>query len=448
MGYLLRGLLWCVLQAKGGGNNTAKAELRAGKLSPELQEIESKILKNQVTKELNYPIGLVYGGATKIKQYVFESDKLAAIRGASGILDRINLVDLPAFFGCEQSDLYSQCQEAKDYCQNLRSTWLERHFPGLASVLIPELIIYSTGGNILAFCPYQYVDQLADAIEKRYTYETLTANSCAVGAVYKLYEIFLGLDNCNNINWQHPLIQANFPPGQEISKGFNQLTTQLAIRFNQRRAGNVLDNRPSRAYPPHFDTHPYIQRDTTEKRSAVIITQASLPAVSCLSEASARQFVTGQLLKRDDSYTQWYQQSELADWQPGITDDTTKPQKSILKSWVTKFTEFLSRHPEIKEKYYAGKVQLGLQRAYELLSELNDALGGVYDKYRGQIRDALATRNYSILAHGFNPITEERYKNFADCVIAFIKEGLGVCVGSKWQEAPQFISDLSLLVNL
>ncbi|MEN9223118.1 MAG: hypothetical protein Q6M04_11850, partial [Thermostichus sp. BF3_bins_97] len=33
-------------------------------------------------------IGLVYGGATKIKGYVFESAKLAEVRGASALLDR------------------------------------------------------------------------------------------------------------------------------------------------------------------------------------------------------------------------------------------------------------------------------------------------------------------------------------------------------------------------
>ena len=46
-------------------------------------------------------IGLVYGGATKIKQYVFEDAKLPDIRGASALLDQINLIDLPAFFGLE-----------------------------------------------------------------------------------------------------------------------------------------------------------------------------------------------------------------------------------------------------------------------------------------------------------------------------------------------------------
>ncbi|MBD0392555.1 MAG: type III-B CRISPR-associated protein Cas10/Cmr2, partial [Microcoleus sp. C1-bin4] len=58
-------------------------------------------------------IGLVYGGATKIKHYVFEAVKLPDIRGASALLDRINLVDLPAFFGCENDPSYPQCQKAK-----------------------------------------------------------------------------------------------------------------------------------------------------------------------------------------------------------------------------------------------------------------------------------------------------------------------------------------------
>lgn len=119
-------------------------------------------------------IGLVYGGATKIKQYVFEAAKLPDIRGASALLDRINLVDLPAFFNKNpESNLYTrQCQEVRK--------WLNDNFPSepkLSEALIPELIIYSTGGNILAFCPAAFVDDIANAVEKRYTEETLTAKS-------------------------------------------------------------------------------------------------------------------------------------------------------------------------------------------------------------------------------------------------------------------------------
>ncbi|TVQ05657.1 MAG: type III-B CRISPR-associated protein Cas10/Cmr2, partial [Leptolyngbya sp. DLM2.Bin27] len=103
--------------------------------------------------------GLVYGGATKIKQYVFEAAKLQDIRGASALLDRINLVDLPAFFHGEDSDRFPQCQaqcrDSPDYCQQVRDRSLGTadNSPGLAQALIPELIVYSTGGNILAFCP-------------------------------------------------------------------------------------------------------------------------------------------------------------------------------------------------------------------------------------------------------------------------------------------------------
>lgn len=95
-------------------------------------------------------IGLVYGGATKIKQYVFEASKLPDIRGASALLDRINLVDLPAFFKCEESKDFPQCQQAKNYCQQVRNNWLDKaeNFPNLANALIPELVIYSSGGNL------------------------------------------------------------------------------------------------------------------------------------------------------------------------------------------------------------------------------------------------------------------------------------------------------------
>lgn len=88
---------------------------------------------NQQTK-----IGLVNGGATKIKQYVFESSKIQDIRGASALLDHVNLIDLKAFF---------QKNRVIDTSQ-----WLQKNFPDLQEALIKELIVYSTGGNILTFC--------------------------------------------------------------------------------------------------------------------------------------------------------------------------------------------------------------------------------------------------------------------------------------------------------
>ncbi|WP_218082218.1 hypothetical protein [Anthocerotibacter panamensis] len=195
--------------------------------------------------EQNTPIGLVYGGATKIKGYVFESAKLQDIRGASALLDRINLTDLPAFFG-ETKNVLSQ-----DDCDQVR-VWLDQHFPGregapkLSDALIPELVIYSTGGNILAFCPAAFVHELSDAIERRYTEETLTANSCAVGHTFRLLEIRFGLlqdpiDQTPWLDWYHqahtnPLVQAYFhnpdqlPPNKVFAnrKSFNELVGKLA----------------------------------------------------------------------------------------------------------------------------------------------------------------------------------------------------------------------------
>jgi CRISPR-associated protein Cmr2 len=317
----------------------------------------------------NAEIGLVYGGATKIKQYVFEAAKLPDIRGASALLDRINLVDLPAFFNKNpESKLYNytiQCQEVRK--------WLNDSFPNqpkLSEALIPELIIYSTGGNILAFCPAAFIHDIANAVEKRYTEETLTANSCAVGETFRLLEIRFGLlrDSIEETFWlkqycqdsKNPLVQAYFgnldkkPNEPCISdpstledafadrKSFNELTTKLAILFNQRRSGNDFHNRPSRRYPPIFETHPYLIRDEGERRSAVAIVQPpNLPQESRFSEASIRKRRVGDRAKTGLSETpKWYKNTGLT-WEAGI-----------IEGWIDKFEEFLQVNSHQKQKYY------------------------------------------------------------------------------------------------
>jgi CRISPR-associated protein Cmr2 len=83
-------------------------------------------LQNKYPNLWNQPgkIGLVYGGATKIKQYVFDEAKLPDIRGASALLDRINLVDLPAFFNKSFESPSDKIQS-----QEVRK-WLDENFPG------------------------------------------------------------------------------------------------------------------------------------------------------------------------------------------------------------------------------------------------------------------------------------------------------------------------------
>ncbi|QZZ23509.1 type III-B CRISPR-associated protein Cas10/Cmr2 [Leptothermofonsia sichuanensis E412] len=352
--------------------------LRAGKPDRVPSEVQSHVENARQLNQLDYPktltdlkaytetypqlwqsqIGLVYGGATKIKQYVFEAAKLPDIRGASALLDRINLVDLPAFFQAEQSSRFQQCRNEPEYCSEVRA-WLEQDFPGLSQALIPELIIYSTGGNLLAFCPPAYGQDLANAIEKRYTQETLTANSCAVGDRFRLLELRFGrlndpIDQTNWYEWyqqnrDHSLVQAYYgkPDGDAFEqfqsrKNFNELVTQLAIRFNQRRAGQDMpgEERPTRRYPPMLETHPYLHRDETERRSAVQRANR-LPGEPWFSDVLARKRVAGQKSKRDNQNTAWFDQANwLDDWEP-----------EPLESWVSQFERFLAAHPDLIRQY-------------------------------------------------------------------------------------------------
>lgn len=335
---------------------------------------ELKKLPEKFPELWSAEIGLVYGGATKIKQYVFEETKLPEIRGASALLDRINLVDLPAFFSCETSSEYKHCQYAKTFCEEVRHDWLdhEENFPELSQALIPELVIYSTGGNILAFCPAAFIDDLANAIEKRYTHETLTANSCAVGDKFNALEIRFGLlpkkiDNDTfwvekyQKNQNNPLVSAYFQRGNipqledfQERKTFNELAGKLASLYNHRRNGNELQesDRPLRRYPPLFETHPYLKRDEGDRRSAIFQSDnsnvddddlyQSLPGNPWVSEASARKRLVGEKAKMDNTTSQWYYSQEGLTWNPGT--------KEALESWFTKFENFLY---EIPHKYYS-----------------------------------------------------------------------------------------------
>ena len=300
------------------------------------------------------PIGLVFGGATKIKQYVFEATKLNDIRGASALLDRINLNDIPGFFG----------RGKRSYVQSIKQWLDDNEFTELKPALIEELIIYSTGGNILAFCPAAFVDQLANAIEKRYTDETLTANSCAVGDTFRLLEFRFGLlqKPIEETLWlddylkkQHnPIIKAYFNQSNTNNpranfwerKNFNELVGKLANQFTQRRNGNDLPNtqRPSRAYPPMFETHPFLQRDETDTRSAVA--SVDLPGNPRFSAPLARKVIVGQLNKRDRyQRRKWHEQF-------GFLLSSGKEQQwnhGTFRSWVSKFIEYLNQTNATKE---------------------------------------------------------------------------------------------------
>ncbi|VXD17590.1 conserved hypothetical protein [Planktothrix serta PCC 8927] len=326
-------------------------------------------------------IGLVYGGATKIKQYVFEAAKLPDIRGASALLDRINLIDIPAFFG--------EYEEKKSVTVE---QWLDQEFPDLRFALIPELLVYYKGGNILAFCPAAFVEDLCNAIEKRYTEETLTANSCAVGARFKPLEVRFGLlkneikqtfwlEKYNN-NKDKDLVKAYFTQEDtdpitafKNRKSFNELVTHLAIKFNQRRSGNDTEKRPSRRYPPMFETHPFLVRDESDRRLAIhhFITppedsSQGLPGDPFLSESLIRKRIVGHIAKREafqENLPNWFKNLRL-NWQPtGV----------LIKSWVEEFEDYLENNIHLKQKYY-GKNNPNLIKEALSLRELGNVNKG------------------------------------------------------------------------
>lgn len=339
-------------------------------------------LKDSELWQQNTKIGLVYGGATKIKGYVFDSAKLPEVRGASAILDRINLVDLPAFFCGEKSERFPECnktEKSKEYCRGLRQELVKEEGERLSQLfqaLIPELIIYSNGGNILAFCPAAFVDDLANLIEKQYTKETLTANSCAVGETFRLLEVRLGLlkENISDTPWldwylgldsedkpvrENSLVEAYYgkPKANETyqdlfekRKSFNELAGKLATRFNQRRNGNDIRNRPTRRYPPMFETHPYLIRDTSDR--ALAEAEVKLPNEPKLSESLARKNLMGRKTKVDSNQG-WFKYAGF-EWKTGK-----------VVSWVEKFTKYLDNHPNLSEQYYQDK---NSKEVYEALS--------------------------------------------------------------------------------
>jgi CRISPR-associated protein Cmr2 len=379
-----------------------------------IEKIETLIKQHNIPWDSK--IGLVYGGVTKVKSYVFESADLQEIRGASGLLDRINLVDLPAFFEGENSDLFPQCQNAPAFCKRVRDEWLYPAFPELENALVPELVIYSTGGNILAFCPAALVTPLANAIEKRYANETLTANSCAVGRKFKLLETRLGLlaDSLDQTQWiewyqehrSHPLMPQllGLPASQtldeeeltnrlEQQKNFNELVKQLTLDFERRRNGNApegfsAEKRPSRRYPPMFETHPYLRRDQGDHRSAIFRAETSatnpnagLPGDPWFSEASARKRLMGQITKRElkGKLPQWWKDAQKfaerkkakLEWPSVVQGDSY--DNTSTESWIKRFEDYL-KQSGLQQNYFSKAQDEEVQEARSIQEIANSRI--------------------------------------------------------------------------
>jgi CRISPR-associated protein (TIGR02710 family) len=77
------------------------------------------------------------------------------------------------------------------------------------------------------------------------------------------------------------------------------------------------------------------------------------------------------------------------------------------------------------------KIKIPLYASYQLLNELGSKLAvEFFNSYEKEIRSLLNIRNYSILAHGFNPVDQKTFEKLFDSIMKFSE--------TKEQDLPKF----------
>lgn len=111
---------------------------------------------------------------------------------------------------------------------------------------------------------------------------------------------------------------------------------------------------------------------------------------------------------------------------------------------IQKLPETLRDEYEKKRSRVKGKIQLALTDSYELLKKLPDEpIGKLYQENANKIINALETRNNSLFAHGFQPITNSAYQNVSETFVTFIQNGIAAAVKSPLNSLPpQFPTNL------
>jgi CRISPR-associated protein Cmr2 len=307
-------------------------------------------------------IALVYGGATKIKGYVFEAPKLPEIRGASALLDWINE-------------------------QTLVDLWVEILAPVLRDKqLARDCIIYASGGNILGFAPKNLGQTLADKIEQCYSYHTLMANSAAVSETFSLLELRYGrspltywIDEVRR-DWEDDRIQGMLAEyyfeGDTTTleerfyqrKTFGELVTVLATAFNRRRDERSMPERQERVLPNYALLSWATKCDSSDVRAAVASVRIAGEDRN-MSEASARKRYVGQVVKKDDP--------RATDWFTDTFSDTVWQKPKEIESWERRWLTYLNNH---SETYYARK-----RNGHERSPQDVGAIGAASNRYIGMI---------------------------------------------------------------
>ncbi len=299
-------------------------------------------------------VGLVSGGATKIKGYVFESAKLPEIRGASTLLDRINIEYLPALLGRKSLE---DPKRSEDIQKNFRKR--SGH-----SLSARECVIYSAGGDCLAFTPASIVHDIADEIERIYTQETLTSNSVAVGNTFDLLELQYGLnperfwieefhETGQSAETEVGRVIENYFGGKEApnffsKKTFGELTSKLAMAKFKRREGNqMLHRKTSRDLPVFIERDPYSQTcNSCDRRPVIHIPEISTDQQLC--EACWRKYITGRASKKQLKINELVPFTKGLQWSPAEQDGGGNYR---LTDWISLFNEYVASSPDLSLNY-------------------------------------------------------------------------------------------------
>jgi CRISPR-associated protein Cmr2 len=349
-------------------NELVKQVIVDAKNDPSLDEL------NALDKNINHAlpngqdqIDLVYGGATKIKGYVFEAAKLPEIRGASALLDWINEVRLPQLWGVYTEDLATLTEKEQ------------------ANYLAKHGIIYASGGNILGFAPHDQGQNLAQMIENLYTEHTLTANSAAVSATFSLLELRYGRlrlhrkpDGSNSYywiddflrDWEDPEKRAILKQYYYVPQGyheddlkarffnrktFGEVVTLLATMFNRRRderrdsasGQNGQDTRTR--FLPLYPMIPEAEWCSSSATRPAVLKTTVEDEERMLSEPSARKRCMGQIVKNPQANTDWF--TNNFQWAEGMDD----LREFAKRSWESQWQAFLGR--SIAEKQSSPYIQ-------------------------------------------------------------------------------------------
>lgn len=111
---------------------------------------------------------------------------------------------------------------------------------------------------------------------------------------------------------------------------------------------------------------------------------------------------------------------------------------------LAKLPESLRDEYDSKRSPLHGKIQLALRHSYQLLAQLpHDSLGQLYQQREKAIFDTVKIRNYSLFAHGFQPITSRDYQRFQSDIIDFIQSGIATLTPNSKFQAVQFPTKLT-----